>query len=584
MFITTSCYDFLNVNKDPNNPTTLTVDQALPPILFYAAQLTYDHAEYGVYLAQALTTTGNLQTGSLAYSSGWEFLNMNRHPQWRRHFFDIGMNNLRMMEAAEELGAMNYVLIGRTIRLLSTMLTTDAFGDMPHSEAFFYTSPRYDTQESIYEWMFAEADELIRLYSDDSWINAPGNLPITQRIDRIYSGDLAKWGAFTKALRARLWIRKLPNWQNTPDVANRIVEMVDEVLANPNWQEPRYYYPGGVTESNNPWGPAKMAINAWESRPNRLDVSVPTRFFAAILGTYHSPNPTRRFALDPRAERLMHPRDRAGNVVLSSEAPIRFLESNIGMDVDDRVIMFPDLYADQGATGPTNPFTQNTGYIALMLHEELLFIKAEAQYWAGNVTGAFETTRDAVLYNMRRLGVTGSDGSDLTGAERTRFDRFFEVRLPGPGVFTIADVMQQKFVAMYLQPEQWTDMRRYNHSSSTNGITYNGVEIYTITRVHRGAGNTNLVSDFTATYALRRPFNLFTPYWMTPENFGANAPLSPNAWVHRLNYDPETEERYNARELERLGAFRNPDWLRRRMIWARNDSGVANSANDTEWK
>jgi hypothetical protein len=45
-------------------------------------------------------------------------------------------------------------------------------------------------------------------------------------------------------------------------------------------------------------------------------------------------------------------------------------------------------------------------------------------------------------------------------------------------------------------------------------------------------------------------------------------------WVQRLNYDPETEEKYNRNELIRLGAFdealnsANPNWLRKPMIWA----------------
>ncbi|MDK2841553.1 MAG: hypothetical protein PWQ17_1058, partial [Anaerophaga sp.] len=38
--------------------------------------------------------------------------------------------------------------------------------------------------------------------------------------------------------------------------------------------------------------------------------------------------------------------------------------------------------------------------------------------------------------------------------------------------------------------------------------------------------------------------------------------------IQRLNYDPETEEKYNRDELIRLGAFRNPEWLKKPMIWA----------------
>jgi hypothetical protein len=85
-------------------------------------------------------------------------------------------------------------------------------------------------------------------------------------------------------------------------------------------------------------------------------------------------------------------------------------------------------------------------------------------------------------------------------------------------------------------------------------------------------------------YSLRRPYNLYVPYWVQSDAVGTNAELSPNAWVNRLNYDPETEDKYNKNELERLGAYKNPEWLKKRMIWQYNTSGKAVAADPTEWK
>ena len=135
MLLMTGCDDFLDVNTSKDSPITITVDQCIPTACFYAAQLCYDHSEYGVYLSQALTTGGKSQTGSYPYSQGWEFLGVNRHPMWRRHFYDLGANINKMNQIATEAGNRNAVLIGRTIMLGSTMFTTDAFGDMPRSQA-----------------------------------------------------------------------------------------------------------------------------------------------------------------------------------------------------------------------------------------------------------------------------------------------------------------------------------------------------------------------------------------------------------------------------------------------------------------
>ena len=592
----TSCEDFLDVNTTKDSPITTTVDQVLPVATFYASQICYDHAEYGVYMCQALTTGGKSQTGSYPYSQGWEFLGVNRHPMWRRHFYDLGANIQKMNEIAEQKGNRNAILIGRTIMLASTMFTTDAFGDMPRSEVYQSASPKYDTQAEVYEWMFQEADELVKLYDDPEWVNCPTNLIITEKQDRIYKGDMDKWELYCKAIRARLWLRKLPNWDNTDANCNKIIAMVDEVLNDPNWEEPRYYYPGGVTESNCPWGPFRPKINSWESRDNRLNQSVPTTFFLhGILGGFDNHyQPTRGYALDPRAARLMEQPDKEKN------SAMRHLESNIGMDIQYTAANYPNLYAE---AKQTNPYTKNDGYIALITTEELMFIKAEAQFWAGNNPGAYATTVAATKFNMERYGL--NEASIQSGAEGTnlknQYNRFFNIKLPGDAKFTIADLMQQKFVAMYLQPEQWTDMRRYNYSSSTNGISYarpgaSPVFVYDVKNVHNGtnAQFKNDSTNFTLEYSLRRPYNLYEAYWCTADDYGVNAELSPNAWVNRLNADTETETKYNKKELDRMGYYtinaageKVLDYriLKKRMIWAYNTCGMAQSADpQIAWK
>ena len=592
----TSCEGFLNVNTTKDSPITTSVDQVLPVATFYASQICYDHAEYGVYLSQALTTTGKSQTGSYPYSQGWEFLGVNRHPMWRRHFYDLGANIKKMNEIAEENGNRNAILIGRTVMLMSTMFTTDAFGDMPRSQVYQAASPKYDSQAEVYDWMFAEAEELIKLYNDPEWVNCPTNLPISEKMDRIYAGDMEKWALFCKALQARLWLRKLPNWDNTPANCNNIIAMVDEVLNDANWQEPRYYYPGGVTESNCPWGPYAPKINSWESRDNRLASSIPTTFFLhGILGGIDGRfMPNRGYALDPRANKIMEQR------ASEKSLPMLHLESNIGMDISKKITNYPDLYA---STELTNPYTQNTGYIALITQEELMFIKAEAQYWAGDINGAYETTVAATKFNMERYSLreaeimSGSLGTNI----KNWYNRFFEIKLPGADKFDISDLMQQKYVAMYLQPEQWTDMRRYNYSSPTNGIAYKhpvsgeAIFVYAVKNVHNGVpANFNKDGvNYNAEYNLRRPYNLYEAYWCTADDYGINAENSPNAWVNRLNADTETETKYNKAELDRIGYYTTNaqgekildfNVLKRRLIWAHNNSDKVICADPTPWK
>lgn len=521
-----ACDDFLDVNDDPNNPSSVPVTSSLPVVLFYGSQLVYDHTDYGMYMAQAFTTAGKSQSGSYAYRSGWDFMVMNRHPQWRRHFYDIGSNVNGLLSQTAGQKNKNYELVARTIRLMSTLYTTDMFGPMPLSEAYKSNTPKYDDQADIYAWMYTEVDELLEHYNDPKWAEAIENVGMSDKIDRIYGGDMNKWKSFTYALKARIYLRKLPNWDPSAANCKIIIDACDEALKN--WTEPRYNYPGGSSpEQNCPWGTAQPKVNAWESFESQLDKAIPTKF---LLVNMMGVNEEGTRVVDPRVPFLM--KRRTGPAGSTDDGlKYRFLESNIGIASNYTVTNYPNLFftdnKDAAGNDIAGVFTQNNSYIALMLTEELYLMKAEALYWNGQKDDARQTTIDAVTINLKRHGV-----SAFAQTQFLKNSTYF----PSASDFNIGHVMRHKYVCMYLQPEIWNDMRRYKYSNNINNVKYDGATIYP---------------------GLRRPYNLLKSVWSGNED-----------WVQRVNYDPETEPVYNRLELIRLGAFEDPNWMKKPLIWA----------------
>lgn len=542
-FMGASCEDWLydNVNEDAAHE--VLPQQVLPVVLFYSAQLQFDHAEYGAYLTQTLTTGGRNQTSSFAYKSGWgDFLTMNRHPQWRRHFYDIGVNAKEIIDEAHEAQAWNLELIVRTLRLMSTQMTTDLFGDMPRSEAYESNSPHYDTQESIYEWMNQEIEELIGMYEDPTYTEAATNIPIDQSIDRVFAGDLNKWKHYTYALKARLLLRKLPNWENNAATCQAIITAVNRALEG--WEDVLYRFDGGNGAQNSPWGEAFGSTEqgglGWEGRGNMLNSAVPTKYFMEnILGVFESHNNLKGWAEDPRILAFMSARPGPSGTS-DSGTEMRYLDTNIGMDVSYKVDNYPTLFPEVDGK-KVSVYTQNTGYVPLFLEEELLLIKAEATYWSGDKPTARSLTMQAAEINFDRFNLSSIYGSSYTRyrnnylGNETGTGNYVTTYFPADG-FNIGHIMRQKYVCLYLQPEQWTDMRRYNYSCEENGIQYDNTYVYP---------------------GLKRPNNIYEAHWGD----------DPKAWINRINYDPETEEKYNKAELERLGAYKNYQWLRKPMIW-----------------
>ena len=621
-----SCEDILNDNMNIDRAHDNTVQQCMPVIVFYASQTVYDHAEYNVFLSQCLTTTGKSQTGSYPYKQGWEFLNVNRHPQWRRHFYDLGKNARSVCNLA---GTSNTDLIARTIMLMSTQLTTDTFGEMPmlpecymegtgkYGNAHVATTPHYEDQVDVYNWMYREADALIAAFENIDRVTK-GDVPVSKKMDRIYSGDLNKWKGLAYALKARLLLRNIPNVDVSPTMCNQIIETAQKAidtwrsgdLLYGSWfgNEPRYNYDGGATESNAPWSSAQPKINSWESRDNRLAAdAVPSKFFMeACLGVSNPGDEKKQgqfedrangYANDPRIMLLMKPASGPTSATISNVVTkYRYLENNIGSGTTFKRTHYPDLYAGAYA-GDID------AYNPLFTMEELYFIQAEAYYWLGNKAKACELAKEATQWNIQRhldfflwksgglyptdfFANTVVDTDGKAAMWKARFESYVGAFLTGEKTvveyiddagktkkttaksvkdfgneryffdasnYSLSDLMMQKYISMYMLPEQWNDMRRYHYSNKRNGY---------------GIGSSNEI----VYPSLRRPYNLYAAYWVD----GLTDEEKETTWMQRLNYDPQTEDIYNKDEVVRVGAYKDFKWLQKPMIWAEK-AGVRTS-------
>ncbi len=608
-FLTVGCTDILDDNVHPDKAHVIDAKDGLPVLVYFAQQVVYDHAEYYAYFSQMLTTGGKSSVGAYSYKCEWEMLTMNRHPMWRRHFYDIGKNGNILIDNSRAINSPNYELIARTIKLMSTQLTTDAFGDMPRSQAYQSNAPKYDTQASIYKWMLEEADELIKMYEDPAIAKNPDNQEITFAEDRVYGGDLERWKGLVYAVKARILLRNIPNIDRSAATCNKIIEAADAAinqwrkgeLLHGEWfgNEPRYKWDGGTVTQNAVWSVAQPVIDSWQSRANLLSSAIPSKFFMVDLlglgapdepnkcGLYAAEGQHEGFANDPRCALLMIARTGPQSATNpNAQIKMRYLENNIGMGSTYKVVNYPDLYMGAYAGDVTC-------YNPIFTMEELYFIKAEAEYWLGNKVKACELAKEATEHNIQRHldfflekypnpnyneetdnkypgnsvtgGKPGYKQAEYWNAQVNAFlnneeyykgtsskpsvhrvtDRGNKHWFFNPSEFTLSDLMQQKYIAMYLQPEQWTDMRRYHYSNNRNNY---------------GIGDQNEIIYPT----LRRPYNLYAAYWID----GLTEAEKENTWIQRLNYDPETEEKYNRAELQRLGAYKNYKWLQEPMIWA----------------
>ena len=95
------------------------------------------------------------------------------------------------------------IAIAKTIKVIAMLRVTDTYGPIPYTQigqGGKITVP-YDSQEAVYDAMFAELDEIINTLTENK-LSA-----ISQNADPVYDGTAVKWCKFANSLKLRMAMR-----------------------------------------------------------------------------------------------------------------------------------------------------------------------------------------------------------------------------------------------------------------------------------------------------------------------------------------------------------------------------------------
>lgn len=474
VLIFSSCEDFLDVNQSRDNDEKTTPNYMLPGVLGNMAYTHYEQGEITAYITQYVTT----EFGGNAVKDRWDYRNILRMGVWRKNYFDVAGNASKMIEFAQEEGSNNYVGVGKVMMAFSFLTATDLFGDMPILQAFTgIYNPTYDNQEVVYtkveEWLNEGIEALKKSSASDR--------AMTDREDHIFHGDMNKWLAFAYATKARM---KLHTASFTPNSYAEILNLVTQARAT--WSEPFYAFLTNTDNEwyRNPWGPSR-ARPQWDMVQNALNSAIHPNFFMQSMNLSGT--------VDQRLYKLTTPGKNNKYLSVPSGA------GRGALILDDFAILFNGYW------------TKDDSPIVFLMDEELYFIEAEAAFYANDKDRALQALLNGVSRNFQRLGIP---------AEYAAY-RQSQALPQDASQLQISHIMMQKYIALYLQPETWTDMRRYHYS-------------------------TNAYPSFEYPEVVLALYN--------------------KKWIVRLPYDPQTEYIYNPNEIARLGA-RDDQWVVTPFWW-----------------
>lgn len=410
------CSDFDDINVDPNNPSK-------PETRFmftYACKSVYKFAYIANYnpwtqlFPQYLSERQNIQY------SNFSITDFNTGPYYYEYIKNLEtIIKLNTDEATRneanvsQLGSTNnQIAVSRTLRAYYYMHLTDILGMLPYSEALKgddnLFSPKYDTQEFIYEDLDKELTEAYAQFDEGGTLD--------KVYDILYEGDIAKWKKLNASLRMMMAIK-------LSDVAPEVGKA----------RFAKAYADGGMTDNSEKLE-YKFLLETANQNPLYDNIVVggrkdfaPSKTLLDQLLAYN----------DPRIEAYAIPNSKGEY----AGVPFGILQSDI-VNYTDMAFFTEDFYK------------QNTP-IVIISPSHILLIEAEA---------AVRGWINANAEDLYKAGIKASFDQYGLGDKLDTYCAQADIAFTGSDAQKIEKIGMQRWLANYMQDgvEAWSDWRRLN--------------------------------------------------------------------------------------------------------------------------
>ena len=429
VLIISSCTkNFDEINTNPNAPTEVNSSLLLP-------QITRD------MMGSLLGETWGIGNIVIQHTAKNQFVNEDRYLWgelngiWNSVYSNLrDLNNVLVQ--SEELGQNNYKGIALVLKSWMFSLATDAYGDIPYSEAIQAKEgvnyPKYDTQESVYNGILADLAEANQILGTSAEVVAG---------DVIYNGDVQQWRKLANSLRVRYLLRI----SNKRDVSAELAAIVNDPAGNPVFES---------VADNGVYNYLSSSPDQFPNFSNRVGSFNEFRAGKTLLDTLVSLDDDRLtifFRETPETEGTGYP-EYVG--IPNGLDDVAALQYNGGPQAQSRIsaLYFENATTEQGLQVAKGVF---------MTYAELQFLLAEAaerglitgnagDYYVNGIKGSFEfygLQADDAYLNQPQVAYTGSKQEKL------------------------ARIGFQKWISLYFQGmEAWFDWRRTGMPALLPGV------------------------------------------------------------------------------------------------------------------
>ena len=418
-----ACQNYLDVNKNPNAPESATIDIRLPTLEASFIHSTYygQTALWGSEWTQQWAFNGTRR--SYAQVQNYELFDTDASSSWDYFYSRPGYASFTLARDASADPDVYYRGIAKLFNAWTFQIITDLWGPAPYTDAFKpeIREPKYDSQQFIYNGIFANLDTAITLLSST---NPVARKPTTN--DLLFAGDMTKWIKVAHLLQARAHLRiAYATGEDKVARATKALTALTGALAS-NADDADFTYPGGVG-----------ARNPNYTFQDLRTVFVASDYFIQML----------KGRSDPRLPILFTPiqydsiKGTGTSRVTFPAKPNTYVGHLSGGDqtqADSTVSLIGPFFSNE--TAPLN----------VVSFADQKFTEAEARLIVSGAAAADQPYRDGIRANMTKLGVATAAINAYVASR--------------PALTSVANPLQEiiieKDIANFLKTEPWNDWRR----------------------------------------------------------------------------------------------------------------------------
>ncbi|WP_432711799.1 SusD/RagB family nutrient-binding outer membrane lipoprotein [Pedobacter sp.] len=373
--------------------------------------------------------TANNMNSSLLFVQHWaaiQYTDADRYILPNTSFQDLWtvgysksiVNLNQILKIAEANGNSNYKGVALVLRSWVFCLETDAYGDVPYTQAgdiATYLAPKYDSQKDVYLGLLND------LKTAQDALNPTGT---AIRGDVIYANNIAKWKKFANALRLRIALR----------IADREPALAKEVFTSVQAE-------GANLISSN----AENAQLTYKSSPNQNPVS-------NIFDTRNDHRISKTMV--DRLKSLDDPR----LPVYASKADSTQLYTGVPNGL---------LTGDAAALGLTRTSKPGAYFLApaapavIISYAEVLFDRAEAAARGFTTENAADLYKQAVEASLAQYGISTTETNAYTAKPEVQYNAANYKKSIG----------DQKWIALFGQGlEAFAEWRRLDYPVLTPAV------------------------------------------------------------------------------------------------------------------